>query len=70
MTTDIVTVNLVRENEKEKWGFQISGGKDQNCPLVVSEVRYVVNYYQDDLKIKFYANKTNSRKIINKNGFS
>lgn len=39
MTTDIVTVQLVRENEKEKWGFQISGGKDQNCPLVVSEVR-------------------------------
>ena len=38
MTTDIVTVQLVRDNDKEKWGFQISGGKDQDCPLVVSEV--------------------------------
>ena len=38
MSTDIVTVQLTRENEAEKWGFQISGGKDQDCPLVVSEV--------------------------------
>ena len=42
MSTDIVTVQLTREDEKEKWGFQISGGKDQNSPLVISEVR--LNY--------------------------
>ena len=39
MSTDIVTVQLKRDNEEEKWGFQISGGKDQNSPLVISEVR-------------------------------
>ena len=38
MPTDIVTVQLTRESEEEKWGFQISGGKDQNSPLVISEV--------------------------------
>lgn len=38
MSTDIVTVQLKRDNEEEKWGFQISGGKDQNSPLVISEI--------------------------------
>ena len=38
MPTDIVTVQLTRESEDEKWGFQISGGKDQDSPLVISEV--------------------------------
>lgn len=38
MPTDIVTVQLTRESEEEKWGFQISGGKDQNSPLVISEI--------------------------------
>ena len=52
MTTDIVTVQLVRENEKEKWGFQISGGKDQECPLVVSEVRQINSaFFHDALKL-------------------
>ena len=63
MTTDIVTVQLVRENEKEKWGFQISGGKDQDCPLVVSEVRYFLNCLKDNLEHQ--SNKTSSGKKVN-----
>ena len=39
MSTDIVTVQLTREHDKEQWGFQISGGKDQNSMLVISEVK-------------------------------
>ena len=39
MSTDIVTVQLTREHDKEQWGFQISGGKDQNSMLVISEVQ-------------------------------
>jgi len=38
MPTDLVTVQLTRDDEEEKWGFQISGGKDQNSPLVISEI--------------------------------
>lgn len=38
MSTDIVTVQLTREHDKEQWGFQISGGKDQNSMLVISEI--------------------------------
>ena len=56
MATDIVTVQLTREDDKEKWGFQISGGKDQNCPLVISEVKKSVYIYILALCTKFNVN--------------
>ena len=52
MATDIVTVQLTREDDKEKWGFQISGGKDQNCPLVISEVKNIYMYVYIYIYIK------------------
>lgn len=38
--TELVTVNLTRENEKEEWGFTLDGGgRDKNVRLFISEVK-------------------------------
>ena len=40
MPTELVTVNLTRENEKEEWGFELTGGgRDKNVRLFIEEVR-------------------------------
>jgi hypothetical protein len=40
--TELVTVNLTRENEKELWGFELTGGgRDKNVRLLISEVRQI-----------------------------
>ena len=55
MSTDIVTVQLTREHDKEQWGFQISGGKDQNSMLVISEVKMNSTVLSSD-QITLYMN--------------
>ena len=43
-STELVTVNLTRENQNENWGFTLAGGgKDKNARLFISEVRYVMS---------------------------
>jgi len=40
MPTELVTVNLTRENEKEEWGFELTGGgRDKNVRLFIEEVK-------------------------------
>jgi len=40
MPTELVTVNLTRENEKEAWGFELSGGgRDKNVRLFIEQVK-------------------------------
>ena len=42
MPTELVTVNLTRENEKEAWGFELSGGgRDKNVRLFIEQVRHL-----------------------------
>ena len=42
-STELVTVNLTRENQNENWGFTLAGGgKDKNARLFISEVRYLM----------------------------
>ena len=41
MPTELVTVNLTRENEKEAWGFELSGGgRDKNVRLFIEQVSH------------------------------
>ena len=41
MPTELVTVNLTRENENEAWGFQLAGGgRDKNVRLYIEEVSF------------------------------
>lgn len=38
-STELVTVNLTRENEKEEWGFELTGGgRDKNVRLYIESV--------------------------------
>ena len=40
MPTELVTVNLTRENEKEEWGFILTGGgRDKDVRLFIEKVR-------------------------------
>ena len=40
MPTELVTVNLTRENEKEEWGFTLTGGgRDKDVRLFIGQVR-------------------------------
>jgi len=40
MPTELVTVNLTRENEKEEWGFELTGGgRDKNVRLFIDLVK-------------------------------
>ena len=40
MSTELVTVNLTRENEREDWGFELTGGgRDKNVRLFIEQVR-------------------------------
>ena len=40
MPTELVTVNLTRENEKEEWGFILTGGgRDKDVRLFIEQVR-------------------------------
>jgi len=40
MPTELVTVNLTRENEKEDWGFELAGGgRDKNVRLFIDQVK-------------------------------
>ena len=40
-SSELVTVNLTRDNHNENWGFTLAGGgKDKNARLFISEVRY------------------------------
>ena len=37
--TELVTVNLTRENENEPWGFELAGGgRDKNVRLFIEDV--------------------------------
>ena len=45
MPTELVTVNLTRENEKEEWGFTLTGGgRDKDVRLFIEQVRNLQNY--------------------------
>ena len=45
MPTELVTVNLTRENEKEEWGFILTGGgRDKDVRLFIEQVRNLQNY--------------------------
>ena len=47
MPTELVTVNLTRENEKEEWGFILTGGgRDKDVRLFIEQVRNLQNYYE------------------------
>jgi hypothetical protein len=47
MPTELVTVNLTRENEKEEWGFILTGGgRDKDVRLFIEQVRSRQNYYE------------------------
>lgn len=47
MPTELVTVNLTRENEKEEWGFILTGGgRDKDVRLFIEQVRKLHNYYE------------------------
>merc|ERR1712083_414990 len=40
MPTELVTVNLTRENEKEEWGFILTGGgRDKDVRLFIEQVK-------------------------------
>jgi len=40
MSTELVTVNLTRENEREDWGFELTGGgRDKNVRLFIEQVK-------------------------------
>merc|ERR1712153_33381 len=40
MPTELVTVNLTRENEKEEWGFILTGGgRDKDVRLFIEKVK-------------------------------
>ena len=39
MPSELVTVSLFREFSEDPWGFSITGGKDVDEPLVISDVR-------------------------------
>ena len=44
--TELVTVNLTRENESEAWGFDLAGGgRDKNVRLFIQEVRFFKVFY-------------------------
>ena len=41
MPSELVTVNLTRENENEEWGFELAGGgRDKNVRLYIEQVRH------------------------------
>ena len=49
MPTELITVNLTRENEKEEWGFELAGGgRDKNVRLFIDQVwnLFLNKYYQ------------------------
>jgi len=40
MPSELVTVNLTRENENEEWGFELAGGgRDKNVRLYIEQIR-------------------------------
>ena len=54
MPTELVTVNLTRENEKEEWGFILTGGgRDKDVRLFIEQVRNLQNRLKWD-KVDFY----------------
>ena len=58
MPTELVTVNLTRENEKEEWGFELTGGgRDKDVRLFIEKVRKSSNIYHSIVHLAQYVDR-------------